>query len=178
MKRTNVEKGSRENLELQYRNARANLVLMIVFTVINIILLAANSERYFLFSASIPYYLVFFGALFAEAWAVPVLYPAGLILAGVILLIYLVIWLVSKKHPGLLIAGLVFFALDTVAFLGLTAMANAFVESVIDIAFHVWVLVYLGMGISAGFKLKRMPEKPAVTQENILDVDVDQKSIS
>lgn len=178
MKSTNVDKNSREHLEQQLKSARANLVLMLIFTVVNIVLLLVESDRYFLFSASIPYYLTLFGSLFAKSWGIPGLYPAGIALAAVILLIYLVIWLVSKKHPGLLIAGLVFFALDTIAFLGLTVMADAFAESIIDIAFHIWVLVYLGMGISAGSKLKKMPEKPVVTQENILDVDIDHRSLS
>lgn len=178
MKNTNVDKNSRQYCELQLRNARANLILMIIFTVINIVLLLVDSKRYFLFSASIPYYLTLFCKLFAESWGIPELYPAGIGLAVVILLIYFVIWLVSKKHPGLLIAGLVFFALDTISFLGLTVLGGQFMESIIDIGFHIWVLAYLGMGISAGSKLKKMPEKLVVTPENILDVDIDQRSMS
>ena len=41
----------REALERSYKNSRGNLLLVVIFTVINAILAFAGSSSYFLFSA-------------------------------------------------------------------------------------------------------------------------------
>ena len=41
--------------EGKYNSARANLLAVILFTLVNIVLVLTNSNRYFLFSAFIPY---------------------------------------------------------------------------------------------------------------------------
>ena len=51
----------REQLTNKYMGARHNLLLVVIFTAVNIGLLVAQSNSYFLFSASIPYYLVDLG---------------------------------------------------------------------------------------------------------------------
>jgi hypothetical protein len=47
--------------------------------------------------------------------------------------------------------------LDTVLMLLLNGIA---MEMLVDIVFHVWVIVVLFMGISAGNKLKALPPEP------------------
>ena len=50
-----------QKLTSRYNSARHNILLVIVFTLINCILCAVGSSSYFLFSAAIPYYSVMFG---------------------------------------------------------------------------------------------------------------------
>ena len=60
-----------------------------------------------------------------------------------------------------MITALVFFSLDTLAMLSMGIGA----DSIIDIVFHVWVIVSLSMGISACSKLKKLPpEEIEVTE--------------
>ena len=49
----------------KYGIARSNLLLVILFTLINSVISFAHGNFYFLFSASIPYYV----ASFSAAWA-------------------------------------------------------------------------------------------------------------
>lgn len=51
----NNKTSERYTLENKYNTTRYNLLLVIGFTLINIVLLVTNSDRYFLFSAYIPY---------------------------------------------------------------------------------------------------------------------------
>ena len=57
----------RYNLENKYNTTRYNLLLVIGFTLVNIILLVTNSDRYFLFSAYIPYTVANFGMVMCSA---------------------------------------------------------------------------------------------------------------
>lgn len=161
----------RELYDQSYKNARNNLMLAIVFTAVNMILMVAGSDTYFLFSAFVPYMLVVFGALFG-GMAPEEYYESGLLTPGagdptvfyvllaiavVILALYFVCWLLSKnRHVGWLIFALVLFAIDTVLML----LSGDVTESIIDIVFHGWVLFCLISGISAHFKLKKLPEEP------------------
>ena len=51
----------RQALISRYSAARTNLLLMIDFSLVNILMLATNSGMYFLFSASIPYFITDIG---------------------------------------------------------------------------------------------------------------------
>ena len=168
----------RQLLEAQYNNARNNILLVVLFTVVNVVLLVTNSNTYFLFSASVPYYLadygMFFGGFYPEEvyagfegfefLGAPML-AIALGIAAVIVVLYLLSWLFSKKgRVGWLIFALVFFALDTVAMLLLMGINS---EMIIDIVFHAWVLFSLGSGIYANAKLKALPaEEPVVVPES------------
>ncbi len=160
---------NKQVLETRYKNSRANLLLVVVFSLINIILLITNSNTYFLFSAYIPYGLVDIGMLLcgkypaeyygeefssmqfmgASAFAVFVA------VAFVLVALYFLSWLFSKKHKiGWMIFALVFFVIDTVAMLLILEIKS---ERIIDIVFHVWVIVSLILGINACSKLKKIP---------------------
>ena len=51
-------------------NARRNILVVIIFTMINLVLLALDTGTMFLFSASVPYYVAVLGAAFGipEFW--------------------------------------------------------------------------------------------------------------
>ena len=53
----------RELYEQKYRSSRMNLLLVVIFTVVNLILLVTNTDTYFLFSAFIPYAIATIGMM-------------------------------------------------------------------------------------------------------------------
>lgn len=77
-----------------------------------------------------------------------------MIVAAVICVLYLLCWLFSKKgRVAWLIVALVLFALDTILML----LGGVGLDSIIDVIFHGWVIISLSMGVSAHFKLKKLP---------------------
>ena len=166
----------REMLTNKYQSARHNILLVLVFTLINIVLLVTNSNTYFLFSAAIPYYIADLGMFLCGK------YPAEyylsefpnmefldssflvvtLVIAAVILVLYLLSWILAKKpRVGWMIFALVFFVIDTVGMLLLFGVSS---DMIMDIVFHGWVIVSLIGGISAYFKLKKLPEEEPLPQ--------------
>lgn len=173
-----------EILYSRFHSSRHNLLLVIVFSLINIVLLITNSGTYFLFSAFIPYLLVDYGmfgcglypAEYYEAY-----YP-GMefadrsfivvcsVIAAVVLILYLLCWIFSKKpRVGWLISALVFFVIDTVVMLFMVADLS---QNIIDIVFHCFVIFSLVRGIISYFKLKKLPEDLAPIGEEMQQEDI------
>ena len=89
-------------------------------------------------------------------------------IATIVLLIYLLCWyLAKKKKLCALIFALVLFVIDTVAMLWLSGFS---VDSLFDIAIHIWVIAYLVIAMVTYFKIKKAPEAScdelAEAQEN------------
>lgn len=83
------------------------------------------------------------------------------IVAGMILVLYLLSWILSKKpRVGWMIFALVVFVIDTAALL---LMVVNIADWIIDIAFHGWVIFSLINGIISYFKLKKLPEEEPET---------------
>ena len=171
-------------LEARYRNSRLNLLLVVIFTTINMAFLFLDATSYFLFSAAVPYFLTYFGLYFggkfpAETYAdvVPegyefVGYGNGVVIAltviaALIVVAYLLCWIFSKKNRvGWIIAALVMFSLDTIVMFVLSGFS---IENLLDILFHIWVLIDLILGISAYFKLKKLPvEEIPVAEDGVV----------
>ena len=149
------DKNSRPVLEARLRNARGTVLAILLMTVLNLLFLFLDYGRYFLFSASVPYY----GVAIAKSFELDVGPFAAL--AVVILAAYLVCWILGKKKPGAITAALVLFGLDTLALLGVIfgLMENP-LAGLMDLLFHALVLVELAVGVSAGAKLKKLPPEP------------------
>lgn len=175
----NMQKNLSENqiLETKYKNARTNLLLVVVFTVINILLLISQSDSYFLFSAYIPYALVSIGMIlcgmypseyYGEAFLSMEFMSTSvfMLFAGIAIIftaLYFVSWIFSKnKKGGWLIFALVLFAIDTV---GMFAFMGFELGSLIDIVFHVWVIISLVSGIKVCSKIKEMPAQDVAVPE-------------
>ncbi len=156
--------------ETRYNSGRSTLLMVVAFTVINIILLVSGGDSYFLFSAYVPYVLAIMGMsytgkfpeeFYGEAYDSLEFYDDSflyttLAVSAVIIILYFVSWLLSKKHIGWMVFGLVFFAIDTAVMLiwgGITA------DVIIDIVFHIGIIISLSMGISAYFKAKKLPDE-------------------
>lgn len=182
---------ARVKYENRYNAARGNLLLVTILTLINIVLLAVDASFYFPFSLSLPYYLItgtrllcgmypeeFYTEL-AEITGEPVMteflpttvFTVVLVVCVIIIAIFSLCWLLSKKKIGWMIAALVLFVLDTFYLLSMGLM----IEMLIDIIFHAWVLYSLISGIVAFFKLKSLPDddlfvfEPAAPVENSAD---------
>lgn len=169
----------RQTLESKYTAARTNLLVVVIFTVVNVLLLATQSNTYFLFSAFIPYILMDAGMFYCGIYpdevymGTPELYvlfdssvfAAFAVICAVMVAVYFLCWIFSKKHKiGWLIAALVFFVMDTV---GMFLFYGVSFDAILDIFFHAWVLYYIINGIVAHYKLMNLPpeEAPAVLDE-------------
>ena len=127
----------------QFGTARTNLLIAIAFTAVNMILGLIGSEVYFLFSITLPY-----------ALCDPEVGGVAIAVAVVVLAFYVCCYLFSKKKPGWMIAALVAFCVDCLllvvfALLGIAASKGeiSLVDILIDVLAHVWVLVYLIIGV-------------------------------
>ena len=171
MRMQQTQMSPRQIAESRFKSARLDLLIVIVFTVVNIVMLLTGSETMMLFSATVPYYAVFL-AYFANLqyggleWFV----TGSLILAGIILLVYLLCWIFSKKRHGWLIAALVLFCLDTAATVVL--YMGDFARGIMDFVIHGAVIWYLALGVKAAKQLKTMPleevEAEGVPVEDVL----------
>lgn len=170
-----VDKNSREYLLRQIGGGRYSLLLVVILTVVNLLMVLLDADRYFLFSASVPYYLVFIGkgienGFVNGAWEISgTLTYTGLAIALVIVAVYLVCWLLSKKRAGWLTAALVLFTVDTVALVGIAFfLYDNPAMKLLDLLLHIWAIVELVQAVHANGKLKALPlqkDSVAYTQD-------------
>ena len=169
---TPVDKNSREYLLRQVANGRYSLLLIVILTVVNLVMTILDTNTYFLFSASVPYYLVFMGmgienGFVDGAWNVKgSLTYTGLVIALVIVAVYLLCWLMSKKRAGWLTAALVLFIIDTVVLVVVAfALYDSPVTKLVDLLLHIWAIVELVQAVRSSKKLKELP--PAEEPRNV-----------
>lgn len=161
----------RDILERRYNSGVTSLLLVVGLTLVNVILLVANSDTYFLFSALLPYFLADYGMFYCGMY-VPEYYAdvpdmefadtsllvITLSIAAVILLAYLLCWIFArKKKVGWLIFALTFFALDTAFML---FMYGINIDMLLDILLHAWVIISLASAVNAYYKLQKLPPEP------------------
>lgn len=162
---------SRESLEQRFHSARRSLLMVTIFTVINLVLLVTNSNSYFVFSAFIPYFLTGTGMALCGRFPVesygedfltmqfldPSFLTVMIAISVVIITLYLLAWYFSKnKKIGWLIFAFIFFALDTVV---MFLLSDNLFSSILDILFHAWVLFDICMAMNAAGKLKKLPDE-------------------
>lgn len=159
MKRNSANKTSPEYLLQQIAGARSALLVVLIFTVVNLVMLLLDSGTYFLFSASVPYYLTAFGLgmdIGMGESGIGTFTLISLGISAVMLLLYLLSWLLSKKRSGWLVVALVAFVLDTVALVLVCLAFDAVTDSIVDFLFHGWVILQLAQGIIANRKIRKM----------------------
>ena len=103
-----VEKGSQEYYERQVAMGRSTLLVVLCLTAANLLLLISNTNFYLLFSASVPYYLTSLARGFdlAEFGGVNHVYTwMALGVSTLILGLFLVCWLLSRKTPPMAYCG-------------------------------------------------------------------------
>ena len=148
----------------QYNVSRGTLVLVVLFTLINVVLCFLGQDTYFLFSAIVPYFIASIGALWgglyspeyyvdmemteADFWPMSLVIVCAVV-AIVIIALYFVCWLLSKKHVAFMIIALVLFVIDTIM---MPILFGISLEWILDYVFHAWVLISLILGIIHYFK--------------------------
>lgn len=158
-------KGSRAACEATYTTCRSNLLLAAAITLLNVVLALVGSNTYFLFSASVPYYVAAFGRLFFDEYG----FFADVIIGGVIAVVltglYFVFWVMTKRHRKWMIGAAVYFALDCLGLILLTLDLGFEFRDIIDYLFHVYVMYYLVTGSIAALKLAKMPPEDPIAVE-------------
>lgn len=161
-----VDKNSREYLEMQVKNGRGSLLLLVVFSVVNLVMLLLRAGSYFLFSASVPYYLTWFGRCMDNGTpdgSGPITGEftiVGIIVSVVILGLFFLAWLLSKKHRGWLTVSLVMFIADTVALVLISfLLLESPVGNLMDLLIHLLVAWQLFQAVSCNKKLADLPDE-------------------
>lgn len=176
-KTPNQNISERDLLTAKYHNGRHNLLLVVLFTAINLVMLFTNSGRYFLFSAYVPY-LIGGVAMYSCGKYPAEMYDGDMadyeffdtsflvvacIIAVVIVGVYLLCWFMAKKpRVGFMVFGLVLFIVDTAVMI--FNCAGFLSEMILDVVFHGWVLISLINGILAYNKLKKLPPEEIVAE--------------
>ena len=128
-KANSVDKNSPEYWAKMIAGGRASLLLIVVLTVVNIVLLLIEADRYFVFSASIPYYLTAF------AMGMDSVFSSGI---------------------GTYTIIAILFSLDTVGLLVITfTLLEDPILNLMDIIFHALAVYELVMAVICAGKLKR-----------------------
>lgn len=159
----------RATLYTRYSAARMNLLLVVIFTVLNIITLMMGTGQ-LLFTAAIPYKIVEIGKVFCgfcseeyykEAGITPLfdkpLIALFIAIALLIVALILLCWLFSKRRGADKWLGfaLALMSADTmVAFLFGTPSTM-----LVDMIFHLLIIVLLFSGIGAYKKLRALPRE-------------------
>ena len=155
----------RTALEQKYNSARTNLLIMLGLTIINIVLLFTKSDVMLLFSATIPYLATAFGIGIAERGFSEIsvaLFGAS----GILIILYLLCWIFSKKHYGWMIAALALFVLDTATLILFYLYIGDF-SGILDLVIHIAVLFYLISGVVSGNALKKLHPEFFAPQYNV-----------
>jgi len=158
---------------LDFKRSRANLLGVVAFTLINLFLIIIDADLYFLFSASIPMFILWiFEGVYIESGILG-LRIFGIVLAFIGTGAYLLFWGLSKKFRAWILVALIVFAFDSLIMLLVFLLAGFDAGAFIDIAFSAWVLYYLIVGTRAWSNLRNVSheELQAVTaaaeQENV-----------
>ena len=183
-----------EILASRFHSTRHNLLLIVIFSLINIVLLVTKSGTYFLFSAFIPYMFVDYGMYFcglypAEFYEPNTEFVNTFFLHRCLLMtcsvfafyfqyvnLYLTLWIGIAYTGGNLLCWIfskkprVGWVIAALVFfvidtiVMLLAVASL-VENIIDILFHVYVIFSLSRGIYSYYKLKKIPVEPEQSME-------------
>ena len=164
-----LEKGN--SLIASYQRGRNNLLSALLVSVVNIILGAVEATFYFPFCAWLPYQFGYLGILqLMEFDALPLvsqrLTLGYLLIAVVALVVLLLCWIFSRKHFGWLITAFVLFSLD-LGVLVWSSVSFQLPELLLDIFFHIWILVILFLGLRAGIRARKMPSHISAEPETL-----------
>ena len=130
MKLGNVNQNTTDDLHRQSQSNRHTLLMVIIFTAVNLAMLVSDAGRYFLFSASVPYYLT--------AFCMGMDYGLGVDGIG-----------------RFTTVALVMFTLDTLVLLAMTLLLDIFTESIMELVFHAMVIFSLCQLTAAEKKMKK-----------------------
>lgn len=158
----------------QIKLARYMLLATVIVTVLNIVFLLGNWDLYISYSAALPYYLVFLGKLFDNGLLLGALNgeftATGLLMAGVLLGAWLVVWWLSLGRRVWLKVGLILVAVDLGVTLGAAYLLfDSFMSCLWEIIIHIAVIYEMAQGLKAWKQrdeyLARQAVEPARQEE-------------
>ena len=139
-----------------YKTARINVIAILAMTLLSFVLYFSSESR-FLFSIYTSIVFVAVGK------AYPSILGVAVAIAVLILAVYLVFWILSKKHRWAMIVLLVLFSVDCAVLL-----IDFNVYAIIDIAIHAFMMYYFVLGVKAAANLqKHFPQGVQLTQEQL-----------
>ena len=155
---TNSLTGSyRKHLQQQFQIGRQTLLGVIVMTLINLGLLLGNGDSYMLFSVSVPYYLTWVGKAI-DNMQNGTYTLTGLAIAVAILLVYFLLWLLSKKRGGILWLAVGGLCIDLMVLVWISILlTGSILSNVVDMLFHLVAIYQIGKGAANWKKLKDLP---------------------
>ncbi len=134
------------------RSAKANMLLVLVFTLVNLVLFFLSLDIDFPFSLFTPYAMAIWAyqAYLQNFTSDMILYIAFFILVfgG-----FLASYLLALTRPRMMIVGLIIYLLDT-AYLFYVYLGIGYSAWVIDAAFHLWVIISMAYAVYVSFKMK------------------------
>ena len=138
-----------------------SFLTFVVLTFVNLLLIAINASVSFPFSAFVPQVIIGIAlSVYEELLSVPFLI-GGIAIALVVSSVYLVLYLLARKKLWPIVVALTFVVVDTLVLLFLSM--DDLASSLIDIAFHAWVIYSLSKLI--GIRKKRANEIAPVTAQ-------------
>lgn len=157
------QKGTEAWWQAQYNSARWNVLLVFVFTAINMVMFFADpmNARYFLFSAWLPYFESVVAAVTSNT--------ALLSVCIAVVVLYLVCFLLWKKSKYIPMATAVLFGIDCLYIVYWFTRydgSDMMGDMVLTILFHVWVAYYLVQGIRSALALEKMKAAAAPVAQN------------
>jgi len=139
---------------LIFEKSRNNLLLVIAFTVVNLVLIYFEAKVNFLFSATIPQFVLNVGKTLTDTTDDSIFLIIGLIIAFIAVLSYFIFWLLARRARVLILIALIFFGIDSLLLIYLVLNAEFDFSVLLECAFHVWILYYLFTGVKAWYNLR------------------------
>ena len=133
-----------------YKTARSILWILLIMSAANVLITLLGSDTYFVFTNFITYLAAVYARVFYDYTQDPVYLVIGILVALVILAVYLLCCLLSKKKRGWLTAALVLFSVDTATMLLYYVIELSLADmlsDILDFACHGLVLWALIAGV-------------------------------
>ncbi len=168
---------TKEIYQRELLTSRMNLLLSVIFTVVNLVMVMFDDSTGFLFSAAIPHYTSFFFAFncgilsesyynsyyevyengkYAETWqeTFPFLDPSifwTVFAISILIIIGLfLLWFFSKKHRICSVITLAYYIVDTIFLLGAAFLLGmGGINLILQLLFHAWIVYYAVLSVRA-----------------------------
>ena len=143
-----------EYWDKQIKLAQYMLLATVIVTVLNLAFLLANVDMFISYCAALPYYLVWLGKVFDNGLYLGAangeFTATGLVMAGVLLAAWLVLWWLAKDSRKWLKAGMILVAVD----LGLLVVISLLIfgdplECLWEVLIHIAVIWEMSQGLKA-----------------------------
>lgn len=135
-------------------------MLVIILSCVNLIILPLL-DYYLLFSATAPLLVLEVAYKYGTIFDNSLITAAGYLISFLIIGVYFLFWILSKRRRSLILVSFILFALDTFLLVGLMIVGFYDITYLLDLAVHILILIYLLMGVIAWAKLRKIDPKVA-----------------